>query len=407
VATAELARIALASLRAHKLRSFLTLLGIIIGVTTIVGVAAVISGLETYVQERVIRLAPDVFVLTKFGIIRGRDEFIAALKRPDLDYHDYEVVRDRLLRAEAVGANVQTGVAVRHAGRRLADMRLHGCTSNLGALLSLDLETGRFFTPADERAGAAVAVIGWDIRDELYPGLDPIGRELIVGSAAYRIIGVVAEQGRTLGQNQDNQLWVPMSTFRKSWGRRNSVALFVKARGGVPAVPAVVDEARAVMRALRHTPFRDPDPFGVVTAENLQQLWRQVSTAAFLLTLLVSGVSLGVGGIVIANIMLVAVAEQTREIGLRRAVGARKQDIHRQFLFEAAMLSTGGGMVGILLGAAVAYAVQRVLGFPARATPPLLLAGLGLSTVIGVLAGYFPARRASNLLVIDALRDET
>jgi putative ABC transport system permease protein len=351
--TLELARIALGSLRAHKLRSFLTLLGIIIGVTTIVGVAALISGLDGYVQERIIRLSPDVFVLTKFGIIRGRDEFLAALKRPDIDFHDYEVLRDRLRRAEEVAADVETGVAVRSGGRRLADMRLHGSTSNLGALLNLDLEAGRFFTPADERVGAAVAVIGWDVRDELFPGLDPIGRQLVVGSAAFRVIGTVAQQGRTLGQSQDNQVWVPISAFRKSWGRRSSVTLFVKARGGVPAVGAAVDEARGVLRALRHTPFRDPDPFGVVTAENLQEVWRQVSTAAFLMTLLVSAVSLGVGGIVIANIMLVAVAERTRDIGIRRAVGARKRDIRRQFLLEAAMLSTGGGVVGIVLGALV------------------------------------------------------
>jgi putative ABC transport system permease protein len=403
----ELARIAFDSLRAHKLRSFLTLLGVIIGVTTIVGVAAVITGLESYVQERVIQLSPDVFVLTKFGIIRGRDEFLRALKRPDLDFHDYEVLRDRLLRAEAVAADVQTGIAVRYRGRRLADMRLHGTTPNLGALLNLDVEAGRFFTPADERAGAPVAVIGWDVRDELYPGVDPVGRELIVGNTSFRVIGTVAEQGRTLGQEQDNQLWVPMSAFRKSWGRRNSITLFVKARGGVPGVPAAVDEARAVLRALRHTPFRADDPFGVVTAENLQELWRQISTAAFLLTLLVSAVSLGVGGIVIANIMLVAVAEQTKEIGLRRAVGAKKRDIRRQFLLEAAMLSTGGGLVGVGFGALVAQAVEGALGFPTRVTPALLVAGLVLSTVIGVLAGYFPARRAANLLVIDALRDET
>ena len=403
----ELARIAFDSLRAHKLRSFLTLLGVIIGVTTIVGVAAVISGLESYVQERVIQLSPDVFVLTKFGIIRSREAFLAALKRRDLDFHDYEVLRDRLLRAEAVAADAQTGMAVRYRGRRLADMRLHGATSNLGALLNVDVEAGRFFTPADERVGAAVAVIGWDIRDELYPGLDPIGRELIVGNSSFRVIGTVAEQGRTLGQDQDNQLWVPISAFRKSWGRRNSMTLFVKARGGVPGVPAAVDEARAVLRALRHTPFRDDDPFGVVTAENLQELWRQISTAAFLLTLLVSAVSLGVGGIVIANIMLVAVAEQTKEIGVRRAVGARKRDIRRQFLLEAAMLSTGGGAVGVGLGALVAEGVQQAVGFPTRVTPGLLLGGLVLSTVVGVLAGYFPARRASNLLVVDAIRDET
>jgi putative ABC transport system permease protein len=407
MAIPELVRIAHASLRAHKLRSFLTLLGIIIGVTTIVGVAGVISGLEAYVQERVIRLSPDVVVLTKFGIIRGREEFLEALKRPDIDYRDYEVLRDRLTRSDAVAADIQSGVAVRHAGKRLSDMRLHGSTPNLGGLLSLDIEAGRFFTEADERAGAQVAVIGWDIRDELYPGVDPLGRELIVGNAAFRIVGVVSQQGRTLGQNQDDQVWVPMSAYRKNWGRRNSVTLLIKARGGVPGVAAAVDEARAVLRARRHTAFRDPDPFGVVTAENLQELWRQISTAAFLMTLLISGVSLGVGGIVITNIMLVGVAERTREIGLRLAVGARKRDIRRQFLLEAAMLSTGGGVVGVALGAAAAKGVEAALSFPARVTPMLLAAGLVLSTTIGIMAGYFPARRASNLLVVDALRDET
>jgi putative ABC transport system permease protein len=407
LAPGEVVRVATAALSAHKLRSFLTLLGMIIGVTTIVAVAAVISGLEAYVQERVIRLSPDVFVLTKFGIIRGRAEFLAALKRPDIDFRDYRILADRLTKAEAVGADVQTGTLLRYRGKRLPDIRVHGSTANLGTLLNLDLEAGRFFTDADERAGQAVAVIGWDVKDELFPGLDPIGRELLVGDAAFRIVGVVAQQGRTLGQSQDDQVWVPIDAFRKSWGRRNSIDLFIKARGGVAGVEAATEETRAVLRALRHTAFRDPDPFGIITAENLQELWRQISTAAFLLTLLVSGVSLGVGGVVIANIMLVSVAERTREIGLRLAVGARKRDIRWQFLLEAAMLSTAGGLVGIALGAGAAFGIQHALAFPARVTPALLTLGLALSTVVGILAGYFPARHASNLLVVDALRDET
>lgn len=404
---AELVRLALVAIRAHTLRSFLTLLGIIIGVTTLVGVAGVVNGLEAYVQERIIRLSPDVAVLTKFGIIRGREEFLEALKRPDFDYRDYEVLAANLTRASSVAADVQTGAAVRYAGKRLPDMRVHGSTANFGEILNLDLDAGRFFSEADERAGQAVAVIGWDIRDELFAGLDPIGRDLLVGDAAFRVIGVVKRQGSLLGQNQDNQLWLPMPAFRKSWGRRNSLTFFVKARGGVPGVPAAIDEARAVLRARRHTAFRANDPFGVITAENLQELWRQISTATFLLTLLISGVALGVGGIVIANIMLVGVAERTREIGLRRAVGARRRDIQWQFLLEAALLSTAGGLVGIGLGALAAVGVEQGLGFPARVTPGLLAAGLLLSTIVGMTAGFWPARHASRLLVVDALRDET
>lgn len=403
----ELTRSALSSLHTHKVRSLLTLVGIIIGVTTLVGVASVISGLNAYVADRVIQLSPDVFVVTKFGIIRSREEFLDALKRPDIGYRDLDILTSRLSHAEAVAGDVTTRAPVRQGGRRLADVQLHGTTANYGTILNLDVEAGRYFSEADAEAGRAVAVIGWDVKDELFPTVDPVGRDLVVGDTAFRVIGLVAQQGRTLGQNQDNQVWVPMNAFRRGWGRRNSVDVLIKARGGVAAVNSAVDEVRAVLRSLRHTTFRDPDPFGIVTAETLQELWRQISTASFMFALLVSGVSLGVGGVVIANIMLVSVVERTREIGVRLAVGARKRDIRRQFLLEAAILSSGGGVIGIGMGSLIAFLVQGPLGFPARVTWQVLVIGLALSTVVGMVAGYFPARAASNLTVVDALRDET
>ncbi len=404
---AELVRSSLSSLRTHTLRSLLTLLGIIIGVTTLVGVASVISGLNAYVRDRVIQLSPDVFVLTKFGIITSREEFLDALKRPDIDFRDLEVLRDRLTLAEAVGGDVATHAPVRHLGRRLADVQVHGTTANWGSILNLDVESGRYFSEADERAGSQVAVIGWDVKDELFPTVDPVGRDITVGETSFRVIGLVAQQGRTLGQSQDNQVWVPMGAFRSTWGRRDSVDVLVKARGGVAGLDGAVDEVRAVMRALRHTPFRAPDPFGIVTVESAQAIWRQISTASFMFALLVSGVSLGVGGVVIANIMLVSVVERTREIGVRLAVGARKRDIRRQFLLEAAILSTAGGLVGAGLGTLIALTVEGPLGFPVRVTAEILATGLALSAAVGMVAGYFPARAASNLTVVDALRDET
>lgn len=403
----ELARSALSSLRTHKLRSLLTLLGIIIGVTTLVGVASVISGLNAYVRDRVIQLSPDVFVVTKFGIITSRDEFFEAIKRPDIDFRDLEILSRQLTRAEAVAGDVQTRAPVRHQGHRLADVQVHGSTANWGAILNLDVESGRYFSEADEQAGRAVAVIGWDVKDELFPTVDPIGRDLIVGDATFRVVGLVAQQGRTLGQSRDDQVWVPMRAFRRSWGRRNSVDVVVKARGGVAGVDAAVDEVRAVMRALRHTPFRSPDPFGIVTVESAQTLWRQISAASFMFALLVSAVSLGVGGVVIANIMLVSVVERTREIGVRLAVGARKRDIRRQFLLEAAILSTAGGIIGVGLGSFLAMTVEGPLGFPVQVTLRVVGTGLALSTIVGMVSGYFPARAASNLSVVDALRDET
>jgi putative ABC transport system permease protein len=407
VSLSELFRAAVESIGAHKLRSFLTLLGIIIGVTTVVGVASVISGLNAYVQDKVIRLAPDVFVVTKFGIIRSRDEFLDALKRPDFTPRDFAKLASVLTQVEAIGADVTTQSAVKHSDHRLGGVPVHGCTANYAELLGKDIEAGRWFVDSDDVGAHAVTVIGWDVKDELFPHQDPIGRTMTIGGVPFRVVGVVTQQGSALGQTEDNHVYVPLSTFRKTWGTRNSIDMLLKARGGVPGVAAASDEVRAVVRALRHTPFRAPDPFGLVTNDSLQDLWRQISTAAFVLTILIASVSLGVGGIVIMNIMLVGVVERTREIGVRLALGARKKDIRRQFLLEAALLSTAGGLIGVAIGGAAPMLVRAALNFPAQLTPTIVGMGLGLSTVVGIAAGYWPARNASNLAVVDALRDES
>jgi putative ABC transport system permease protein len=404
--TEDLPREALQAMRANRLRSFLTLLGIIIGVATLVGVVSVISGLNGWVQEKVITLSPDVYVVTKFGIIRSREEFLDALKRRDIDYDDYRRLGALLRKADEVAADVNTTSAVKHRDARLADVQIHGTTANFGTLMNLDLAAGRYFVPGEDAAGATLAVIGWDLKDELFPHQDPVGREVLIGGAPYRVIGLIAKQGRTLGQSRDAQALIPIQAWRRLFGSRNSIDLLIKAKGGVPGVDASVDEVRAVMRALRHTDYRAPDPFGVVTAESLQQLWRQISGAAFILSLLIASVSLGVGGIVIMNIMLVAVVERTREIGVRLALGARKRDIRRQFLLEATLLSMLGGVIGVVGGGGLALMVKNLLEFPAQLTPGIALMGLLLSALVGVAAGYWPARSASNLPVVEALRTE-
>jgi putative ABC transport system permease protein len=402
----ELFRESWRTLRAHALRSFLTLLGIIIGVATLVGVMAVIAGLNAYVREKVFALAPDVFVVTKFGILRSHEEFLEAVKRRNFDWRDYQRLAPMLHRAEAVGASVTATQFVKFRDRRLPDVVVRGTTSNYGRMLGLDLVAGRYFVEGEARTAQAVAVVGADVKDELFPQLDPLGRILLVGGHPYRVIGLLTKQGRVLGQSRDNDLYVPIDSYRKTFGSRSSLDLFVQARGGVEGVPAAVDEVRAAVRALRHTAFWANDPFGVVTAETLQTLWGQISAAAFILSLLIASVSLGVGGIVIMNIMLVSVVERTAEIGLRRALGARQRDIRRQFLLEAALLSLAGGIAGVLLGVLAALAVNGGLDFPARPTVPNVLLGLGLSVAVGLAAGYWPAVSASKLLVVDALRAE-
>jgi putative ABC transport system permease protein len=402
----ELLRESLRALRAHTLRSVLTLLGIIIGVSTLVGVISVISGLDAYVKDRVIQLAPDVYVVTKFGIIRSREEFLDALKRRDLDWNDYQTAARTLRRADQVAGEAVGNSAVKYGDRRLADVRVQGTTANFGPMLRLDIVEGRFFTPAEDEAALTVAIIGWDLRDELFQRLDPLGRTVLIGGAPYRVIGSLARQGRVLGEERDRKVFIPIQAYRRQFGSRESMNFLIKASGGVEGVDASVDEVRALIRALRHTPFRSPDPFGVVTAESLTTLWRQISAAAFILSLLIASVSLGVGGIVIMNIMLVAVVERTKEIGVRMAMGARKRDVRRQFLLEAALLSISGGLAGVLLGGLAALAVRGLLDFPARVTPGIVMLGILLAGGVGLAAGYWPARNASNLAVVDALRDE-
>jgi putative ABC transport system permease protein len=406
MAVGELLSEALRAIRAHRLRSFLTLLGIIIGVATLVGVVSVISGLNAFVQDRVIQLAPDVYVVQKFGIIRSRDEFLDALKRRNFDWHDYETVARTLRLAEAVAAEAIGNTAVKYRERRLADVRVQGTTANFGPMVRLDIVGGRYFTPSEDQTAQLVTTIGADVKDELFPQIDPVGREILVGGVPYRVIGLLAKQGRTLGEERDKKVFIPIRSYQRQFGSRDSLNILIQASGGVAGLEKSVDEVRAVLRALRHTGFNAPDPFGVVTAESLQELWRQISAAAFILSLLIASVSLGVGGIVIMNIMLVSVVERTQEIGVRMALGARKRDIRRQFLLEAALLSMLGGLVGVGLGGLAALGVRGWLDFPAHVTPGIVLLGIALSVFVGIAAGYWPARSASNLAVVEALRSE-
>ena len=402
----ELLRESLRAIRANALRSFLTLLGIIIGVATLVSVVSVISGLNLYVRDKVFALSPDVLVVNRFGILFSREEFFNALKRPAISWDDYDRLSTLLTKAVGVGAAVEGRRPVSFRDHRLSDVNLHGTTANFGRMLNLDVAEGRYFGDSEAHTAQAVAVIGADVKEELFPQVDPLGRTVLVGGLPFRVVGLLAKQGKSLGQSRDNEVYLPIQTFRHNFGSRDSLDLMIQARGGVAGVDDAADEVRSVLRALRHTGFHAPDPFGIITAENLQTLWRQISAAAFILTILIASVSLGVGGIVIMNIMLVAVVERTREIGVRLAVGARKSDIRRQFLLEAALLSLAGGLAGVLLAGAAAVGVKTVLNFPVELTPGIVLLGLALSALVGISAGYWPARSASNLPVVDALRAE-
>ena len=402
----ETLRIAASALRSHKLRSFLTLLGVIIGIMTVVTVVAIISGLNAFIMEKVFDLNPDVYVATRFGIITSREQWLEAIKRKRFELEDYEDVRDRCGLCEMVGAQHGTSAMVKRGAQKLNRIDTIGVTSNMAQLQNIDIEHGRFFTPSEEQRSVPVAIIGADVRDELFGQLDPIGRLMRVGDRPMLVIGVLRKQGQVMGENKDTILYMPITTWRKQFGREDDVSLVIKSKNGVPGMEASMDEVRMILRGKRRTAFRDDDPFQMVTAEALQKLWKSITAGMFSLVTLISSISLIVGGIVIMNIMLVSVVERTREIGVRRAIGATQGNIRVQFLTEAVLLSLIGGIIGVLIGAIIAKIIAVVSPMPTLVRPSLVITALVISVVTGVLAGVVPAWRASKLPPVEALRYE-
>ncbi|MBV9494478.1 MAG: ABC transporter permease, partial [Acidobacteria bacterium] len=303
----ETFRIAAEALRRHALRSFLTLLGVIIGVMTIVAVVSVISGINNFIATEVFTLSPDVFIATQFGIITSQEEFFEAVKRKPIDMDDLRAVREHCKTCGVVSAQSGGRMDVRRNGKELEGVQVFAGTSNLAITKNVDIDAGRFFTASEDRHGAAVAVIGTDLRDELFGRVDPLGRTFKLQGRNLTVIGVLKKQGSLLGQNQDNQMYVPLTMFSKSFGTRRSIGIGIRPTKGIGGMNECMDEVRVILRSRRHTGFQAKDPFSFVTAEALQAVWKSISASSFALLTFISGISLVVGGIVITNIMLVSV----------------------------------------------------------------------------------------------------
>jgi len=371
---------------------------------TVVSVLSIISGLNEYVTDKVVNLNPDVLVFTKYGIIRNLAEFLQARKRKAVTMRDLRVIEAECRSCGAVGAQADQTATV-HVGRqKLGYVQVTGYSANAGSLLNIDLEEGRFFSPSEDQHAAPVAVIGYDVKDQLFPTLDPLERVIYVNGYPLRVIGLQTRLGKVLGQNKDNVIFVPISFLQKVMTPDDGISVLVRPAEGMRGLAETEDEVRAILRSLRKTPFRVDDPFGVVGSEAIQALWRSISAGAFALMVLISGISLVVGAIVIANIMFVSVVERTTEIGLRRALGARRRDIRRQFLFESALLAATGGAIGVAGGALVALVVSQI--FPAQVRLSFIALGLGVATLTGLLAGLAPSAAAANLPPVEAIRHE-
>jgi len=406
VALGETMRMAFDTLRAHKLRSFLTLLGVILAVTTLVAVMSVVEGLNRYVSDRVANLGANVFVVDRFGIITSFEAFVKAQRRPLLRYEDYEALVERMQLAQQVAATDSTTLDVRYGNDLFEDVRITGVTSNYAEVRSLGVASGRFLTDADERHRSPACFVGADVAQRFFPHTDPIGKSLRIGTQVCEIVGVATPIGSVFGVSQDNFVLVAFGTFEKTWHTpSNSITIFVQAQTA-ELMEAGQDEARLVLRARRHTPYNDPDNFGIIAPASITGLWQQLTGNIFALAVWLTAVFLVVGGVVIMNIMLASVTERTREIGLRKSLGARRRHIVMQFLVESAVLAAVGGSVGIALAFGIEQAVRALTPMPMTMPARAIILGFTLSTAVGLFFGIYPAVRASRLDPIEALRME-
>lgn len=406
LALGETMRMALDTLRAHKLRSFLTLLGVILAVATLVAVMSVVEGLNRYISDRVANLGANVFLVDRFGIITSFEAFVKAQRRPVLTAEDYEGLKDRLQLAHQVAALDGTNLDVRYGNELFEDVRVQGVTPNFAEVRSLGVAAGRFLTEVDELHRSPVCFIGNDLVQKFFPHVDPVGKSVRAGTQVFQVVGVATPIGSVFGVTQDNFVLVPFGTFEKTWHTpSNSITIFVQAQGA-ELMDAAQDEARLVTRARRHVPYDAPDNFGIIAPSSITGLWQELTGNIFALAIWLTAVFLVVGGVVIMNIMLASVTERTREIGIRKSLGARRRHIIMQFLVEAAVLAAVGGLVGILLALGIEQVVRALTPMPISMPARAIILGLLLSTSVGLFFGIYPAVRASRLDPIEALRTE-
>ena len=401
----DYAGVAVDSLRANKLRSFLTLLGIIIGITSIISVISIIQGLDQYWKQKVSNFGPNTFVITQFPITTNLDKFFEMIRRnPDVHADAADAIRRACPACELVGVEVHKQVDVRYGRQSLEDIDMSGVTPNILDIEGFGVDAGRPLQDWDEEHSRFAAFIGADVAEKVFLGVDPLGKSLQIDDHSYTVVGVAEKKGSVFGFSRDNFAKIPLSTFQKIYGSRRTVNISI--RGGEGQMQQAQDQSRLVMRTLHHLGYHEDDDFGLITSEGVNALFDQLTSTIFAVSLFVVGISLVVGGIVIMNIMLVSVVERTKEIGIRKAVGARQQDVVNQFLVESVVLCCAGGLGGIVFAWCISWMLARFTPLPSSFPLWAPVVALTLSTIIGVFFGIYPARRAGKLDPIEALRTE-
>src|ERR1700719_5432953 len=391
----ETTRLALDALRAHKMRSFLTLLGVILAVTTLVVVMSFVSGMNFYVADRIANLGANVFIVDRFGIITSQDAWIKAQKRPFITMDDYERLRDSMKTAKAVAALDDHNIEVRSGNERLQNTDVMGVSSNYAEVRNINIAQGRFINETDDDHRGEVVFIGADVADRLFPNVDPIGKTVRAETHEYQVIGVAERIGSAFGQSQDNFMIIPLHTFEKELHRpRDWVGIFVQA-GNAEMMNACEDEARMLMRAWRHLPYDAPDNFAILGSDSIMKVWNDLTGTLATVAVGLVSVFLVVGGIVIMNIMLASVTERTREIGIRRSLRARKIHIMLQFMTESGVLAAVGGVMGLIAAYALVTLGRTLTSIPMQMPLGAVILSLVVSTAVGLFFGIYPAMRAA------------
>ncbi len=382
----------------------MTLLGVILAVATLVAVMSVVAGLNFYVADRVANLGANVYLVDRFGIITSQDAWVKAQKRPLVTLEEYQRLRENMKTAANVAATDDRIMDVRSGNILLENTDLTGVTPNYAEIRNMNLAAGRFLTEGDDLHHAPVCFIGTDVLKKFFPTVDPIGKTIRAGTNTYEVVGVATEIGSAFGQSQDNYILLPFSTYYKDWHKQNDwLTIFVQAQNS-EVMQASEDEARMLMRAWRHLPYDAPDNFAVFGSASIMALWNQITGNLFAVAVALTAVFLVVGGIVIMNIMLASVTERTREIGLRRSLGARKKHIVLQFMTESAVLAAVGGIMGLTLAYGIVALVRAVTPIPVKTPLSAVIISLSVSTAVGLFFGIYPAMRAAKLDPIEALR---
>lgn len=403
---ADAAKIALQSIFAHKLRAFLTLIGIIIGVASVVVVGASIDGLNAYVVERISKiLGANHFMIARIAHVGNmtQEEWEKMMKRNKrLDWDDLDWLINKCTSCKEVGAEAGWRVDLKHEGQDLFGTQISGVTANFAEIEDKIISEGRFLLPHEVEHSAMVCVIGMDIREKFFPGLDPIGRTITIQGLPMTIVGVEDKRGSMFGQSMDNNAYVPLTTFQRMFGRRQSLSLHGKSNDRETFNPTI-EQARVAMRNKHKLKGDAEDDFGLVNVEQVNNQIDQFTGAITLAVIPITLISLVVGGIVVMNIMLVSVTERTFEIGLRKAVGARRKHILVQFLIESSVLCALGGVLGLLLASGVSWVIRSATPVPMSITITYIVLSIAVSSIIGMLFGIYPAMKAARLDPIIAL----